>query len=101
MVSAGVRQANGGWLSVHALHRSTLVQADVLTAQQIEDAEGHTVALTGLCSAQGNKPVLEAMQVGVPIVGFDTTNDMTCRFTVNRVQGNRLVLEVSLAAHAG
>lgn len=39
------------------------VQADLLTAQQIEDAEGHTVAVTGLCNVQANKAVLEAMQV--------------------------------------
>ena len=39
------------------------LQADLLTAQQIEDAEGHRVTVTGLCNVQANKEVLEAMQV--------------------------------------
>ena len=39
-------------------------QADVLTAVQIEEARDHTVAITGLCSVQGNKAALEVMQVG-------------------------------------
>lgn len=39
------------------------LQADLLTAQQIEDAEGHRVTVTGLCNVQANKAVLEAMQV--------------------------------------
>ncbi|PRW58205.1 strawberry notch-like [Chlorella sorokiniana] len=47
-------------------------RADLLTAQQIEDAEGHTVTVTGLCNVQANRPVLEAMQEGDEVLFFQS-----------------------------
>ena len=56
------------WMSAVQCNCSQLhvcaLQADVLTAQQIEEAEQHMVTITGLCSVQANKAVLQAMQVG-------------------------------------
>ncbi|KAI7839220.1 hypothetical protein COHA_007033 [Chlorella ohadii] len=47
-------------------------RADVLTAQQIEEAEQHMVTITGLCSVQANKAVLQAMQEGDEVLFFQS-----------------------------